>query len=66
MSHKVKIEIEVEVEAPGPDPRPEDFVFLNLKVGTEPSIPLPAKEPAPRRLAATLALAAGKLIVKAT
>ncbi len=64
---KVKIEIEVEVEGPvGPDAKAEDFSFVNLKVFTVDgqTIPLPPKDPAPRRLAKDLALAAGKAILE--
>lgn len=62
-SHKVKLEVEVEVEG-NPQGKPEDFVFLNVKVGTNPSCPLPPDAPAPRRFVKDLALAAGTKIAK--
>ena len=67
MSQKVKIEIEVEVDGPmaGPDAKPENFKFVSLKVKSVDgqSIPLPPKDPAPRRLVADLALAAGNVLL---
>ncbi len=59
MSQKVKIEVEVEVEGPvGPEADAEKFTFVSLKVEGGQSIPLPPKDPAPKRLSRDLAMAA--------
>lgn len=63
MSTKVKIEVEVEVEG-GPKTKPEDFVLLNVKVGTNPSCPLPPDAPCPRRFVKDLTAAAAAKITE--